>query len=112
MIKLKDWMVVELHKDNTLYDVYQTIIGFGNYVQIQYISNQFKCEISFNDDYEVDFQDVCNKEELVIGSVENDSILVISEYNKIDIIKHDDRCVSFEISIKNNDYIIIIVTSD
>jgi len=94
-----------MYKDNNLYDIYQTIIDFGNYIRLQYLSEQINLEIDFGQCYDVDFDSLASHDELIIYSTENSTAIVISEYNKIKIIKSTDTYISFKIELKNNAYI-------
>jgi hypothetical protein len=104
-------MVVKLYLvENSLSDIYQTILSFGNYIQIQYLSDRINFEINFENDYEVEFLNIYGKDELVINSTETSNIVTISDYKTIDVICHSDDYITFKIELLQDTYLFIIVS--
>lgn len=98
-----------MYQENTLYDIYQTIIGFGSYIRIQYLSNQVSMELDFGDCYEVDFQEHYGNDELTINSKDSSTIIAITKYDKINIIEYNDAYMIYEIKIHKDTYLIITI---
>lgn len=96
--------------ENSLSDIYQTILSFGNYIQIQYLSDRINFEINFENDYEVEFINIYGKDELVINSTETSNIVTISDYKTIDVIGHSDDYITFKIELLQDTYLFIIVS--
>lgn len=104
-------MVVKLYLvENSLSDIYQAILSFGNYIQIQYLSDRINFEINFENDYEVEFLNIYGKDELVINSTETSNIVTISDYKTINVIGHSDDYITFKIELWQDTYLFIIVS--
>ena len=109
---MHDWMVIEMYIENSLNDVYQTIISFGNYIQIQYLSKQINLEVDFGSLYDAEFDNFGGHEELTIYSTENSTAIVISECNKIEMIKSTDTYMNFKIELKEGALINFVLKND